>query len=112
MEAAGATADRERGTGALRGVPGWVLGVVPLLLIVASLGAFLALGAPGVGERRGPPVEQLAVERTKLVPGTIELTVRNDGPDAVSIAQVDRQRRVRLLQRRRAADRAPGDARR
>ena len=56
-------------------------------LIVAAVGAFAALGGPGLGDRRGPPAEELAVEKTVLEPGTIELTVRNDGPDAVSIAQ-------------------------
>ncbi len=86
MEAAGATADVE--SGATRRVPGWVLGLVPLLLILAAVGSFAALGGPGLGERRGVPVEELAIERTKLVPGSIELTVRNDGPDAISIAQV------------------------
>ena len=84
MEAGDITA----GPGAARGVPAWVLGLVPLLLIIAALGTFAALGGPGLGERRGPPAEELAVERTKLVPGAIELTVRNDGPDAVSVAQV------------------------
>jgi zinc transporter, ZIP family len=69
------------------GVPAWLLGVVPLLLIAVVLGAFAALGAPGLGERTGPPAEELAVERTVLTPGVIELTVRNDGPDAVSVAQ-------------------------
>ena len=49
---------------------------------------FAALGGPGLGERTGPPVEELAVERTVLRPGEIELTVRNDGPDPVEIAQV------------------------
>jgi hypothetical protein len=68
-------------------VPLWVLGLVPLLLIVAGIGLFAALDAPGLGERRGPPAEELAVERTVLKPGEIALTVRNDGPDAVSIAQ-------------------------
>jgi zinc transporter ZupT len=33
-------------------------------------------------------VEELAVERTVLEPGRIELTVRNDGPDEVTLAQV------------------------
>jgi ZIP family zinc transporter len=70
-----------------KGVPAWLLGVVPLLLIAIALGAFAALGAPGLGERIGPPAEELAVERTVLTPGVIELTIRNDGPDAVSIAQ-------------------------
>jgi zinc transporter ZupT len=67
--------------------PAWLLGLIPLLLIAAAIGTFAALGGPGLGERRGPPVEELAVEKTTLTPGVIELTVRNDGPDAVSIAQ-------------------------
>jgi ZIP family zinc transporter len=67
--------------------PLWVLGLVPLLLIGAALAAFALLGGPGLGERRGVPAEDIAVERTRLEPGVIELTVRNDGPDAVAIAQ-------------------------
>ena len=89
MEARGATArDLRRDRARPGSVPVWVLGVVPLLLIAAAIGAFIALGGPGLGERPGPPAEELAVERTTLRPGVIELTVRNDGPDAVSIAQV------------------------
>jgi ZIP family zinc transporter len=68
-------------------LPSWLLGLVPLLLIALAIGAFAVLGGPGLGERRGPPAEELAVERTKLTPGVIELTVRNDGPDPVTIAQ-------------------------
>ena len=80
----------EAGTVARRSerLPPWLLGLIPLLLIGVALGSFAALGGPGLGERNGPPVEELAVERTVLKPGTIELTVRNDGPDAVRIAQV------------------------
>ena len=87
MEAGNPTADIAPES-ARRGAPAWVLGLVPLLLIIAAIGTFSALGGPGLGERTGPPAEELAIERTKLVPGAIELTVRNDGPDAVSIAQV------------------------
>jgi ZIP family zinc transporter len=83
MESRGATDHDLRADG----LPAWLLGLVPLLLIVAAIGVFAALDGPGLGERRGPPAEELAVERTMLQPGTIELTVRNDGPDAVSIAQ-------------------------
>jgi zinc transporter, ZIP family len=71
-----------------RRIPGWLLGLLPLVLVAAAVGAFVVLGAPGLEERRGPPVEELAVERARLEPGVIELTVRNDGPDAVRIAQV------------------------
>jgi zinc transporter, ZIP family len=74
-------------TAAASRTPTWLLGLGPLLLIVAALGAFAALGGPGLGERRGPPAEELVVEKTVLKPGTIALTVRNDGPDAVRIAQ-------------------------
>ncbi len=86
MEAGNPTANVD--TGATRGLPGWLLAVVPLILILGAIGAFVALDGPGLGERRGPPVEELAFERTTLRPGTIELTVRNDGPDPVTVAQV------------------------
>jgi ZIP family zinc transporter len=65
----------------------WLLGLVPLALIAVALVAFVAFDGPGLGERRGPPAEELVVEKTVLKPGIIELTVRNDGPDAVRIAQ-------------------------
>jgi zinc transporter, ZIP family len=77
----------EAATADTRRAPAWVLGLVPLLLIVAAIGAFAALDGPGLGDRNGVPVEELAVERTTLEPGSIELTVRNDGPDPVRIAQ-------------------------
>lgn len=70
------------------GMPPWLLGAIPLALIAVAIGGFALLGGPGLGERTGPPVEELAVERTVLRPGEIELSVRNDGPDAVDIAQV------------------------
>jgi zinc transporter ZupT len=70
------------------GLPTWALGAIPLALIAVALGAFALLGGPGLGERSGPPVEEIAVERTVLHPGQIELTLRNDGPDPVAVAQV------------------------
>ena len=81
----------EAATGTQRapaGLPLWALGLIPLALIAAAIGAFALLGGPGLGERTGPPAEELAVERTELRPGTISLTLRNDGPDPVEIAQV------------------------
>jgi zinc transporter, ZIP family len=82
----------EAGTRAERGVgtrlPAWALGAIPLALIAAAIAAFALLGGPGLGERTGPPVEEVSVERTVLRPGEIELTLRNDGPDPVEVAQV------------------------
>jgi zinc transporter, ZIP family len=83
MEARAATA-----RGWFAGAPVWLLGLIPLVLIGLTLGAFALLGGPGLGQRSGVPIEDLAVERTVLHPGEFELTVRNDGPDSVDIAQV------------------------
>src|SRR5262245_23231554 len=68
--------------------PTWALIGGPLALIAVAIGLFAALGGPGLDERRGPPVEELAVERTVLHPGEMQLTVRNTGPDDVQVAQV------------------------
>lgn len=81
-----ANARAERAYGG--GLPAWALGLIPLALIAAAVGLFVALGGPGLGERTGPPLEEVSVEQTVLRPGQIELTLRNDGPDAVEVAQV------------------------
>jgi ZIP family zinc transporter len=82
VEARAATPNR------LGGAPTWLLGLVPLLLIALAIGLFALLDGPGLGDRTGPPVEELAVERTDLRPNEIDLTIRNEGPDSVEIAQV------------------------
>lgn len=81
-----AGARAERGLGG--SLPAWALGLIPLALIAAAISGFALLGGPGLGDRTGPPVEEVAVERTVLRPGEIELTLRNDGPDPVEVAQV------------------------
>lgn len=80
MEAAHATFLRRRGAP-------WLAGLLPLAVLAAAIAVFVGLGAPGL-ERSGVPVEELAVERTVLRPGEIELHLRNDGPDPVSVRQV------------------------
>ena len=86
MEAYDATGPTRLRPGSGR-VPAWLLGVLPLLIAAAALTAFAAFGGPGLGQRTGPPVEELAFERTVLRPGEIALYVRNDGPDPVTVAQ-------------------------
>lgn len=83
MEARAAT-----GEGLVARTPAWALGLIPLALIGLVVGVLALLDGPGLGERVGPPAEELVVERTVLRPGEIELAVRNDGPDAVTVAQV------------------------
>ncbi|ADB50994.1 ZIP family metal transporter [Conexibacter woesei] len=70
-----------------RRAPTWLLAGGALAIVVAALLTLALVGGDTLPERTGPPVEELAVERTQLRPGTIELTVRNVGPDAVSVAQ-------------------------
>jgi zinc transporter ZupT len=76
MEAATATVRR----------PAWLTGLIPVVVLAAAIGLFVALDAPGL-DRIGVPQEELAIERTVLHPGEIELHVRNDGADAVQIKQ-------------------------
>jgi zinc transporter, ZIP family len=79
MEPATATRERTRR-------PPWLAGLVPLLVLAAAIGLFVALDAPGL-DRVGVPEEELAVERAVLRPGEIELQLRNDGADPVEIEQ-------------------------
>jgi len=69
-------------------VPTWLLAVAAVLLVGGALTGLALLAGPTLPDRNGPPVEQLAVERTVLTPGTLALTLRNTGPDPVQVAQV------------------------
>jgi ZIP family zinc transporter len=73
----------------LRGqLPAWVLVIATVAAAAVALTILAVLGSRSLPQRTGPPVEELAIERTVLSPGIIELTVRNTGPDPVQIAQV------------------------
>src|SRR5215217_7514786 len=67
--------------------PAWLAGLAPLALLAAAIALFVLLDAPGL-DRIGAPDERLAVERTVLKPGEIQLHVRNEGADPVRVKQV------------------------
>ncbi|WP_026554702.1 ZIP family metal transporter [Arthrobacter sp. 35W] len=71
--------------------PRWLLGLGPLVLIAVVLGLFWLVNAPGLAtlSEGVPPKEEVAIENIRLTPGQIDITVRNEGPDPVSIAQVN-----------------------
>lgn len=69
-------------------LPLWALTASVVALIAIVLGAIALVGGDTLPERLGPPVEEIAVERTELEPNRINLTLRNTGPDPVRIAQV------------------------
>jgi hypothetical protein len=67
----------------------WLAGIVPLVLL-GMLVALIIRTSPGDRLRGGdvPPVERLSIDRAQLGPEGIVLSVLNDGPDPVTIAQV------------------------
>jgi hypothetical protein len=68
--------------------PLWLLSTAVVVVVAAVLGVLAMIGGASLPERAGPPVEELTVERAVFAPGTIGLTVRNSGADAVTVAQV------------------------
>ena len=67
----------------------WLAALAPLALL-AVLIAVIVKTSPGDRLRGGavPPIERLSIDRAQLGPDGIVLSVLNDGPDAVTIAQV------------------------
>lgn len=66
----------------------WIWFALPLVLLgtlslIVTQGGMLARLARGV-----PPVEDLTVDRVRLTPGHLKLTVVNGGPEPVTVAQV------------------------
>ncbi len=67
----------------------WLFAIIPLVLLGALLALIIGLGpAELIQGASVPPVERLAITKVELSPGHIDLWVLNDGPDAVTIAQV------------------------
>jgi zinc transporter ZupT len=67
----------------------WVLALMPLALLALLILVLVRMGPAGlVRDDDVPPVERLVVERAVLGPDGIVLSVLNDGPDPVTIAQV------------------------
>jgi zinc transporter, ZIP family len=67
---------------------GWLLALVPLLLLGILL-AYLMLTGGGLKDLAGPPLEQVKIQRVTLPePGIIVVEVINDGPQTVTIPQV------------------------
>lgn len=61
--------------------------IVPLLLLAAVIVLFLRTGG-GLRLDAPVPVEDLTVLRTEMSTGSIDVTLRNSGPEAVTISQV------------------------
>jgi zinc transporter, ZIP family len=67
----------------------WLVAAIPLVLLAGLLFVLMRSGPLGLVQPEGaPPVERLVVERATLRTDGIHLSVLNDGPDPVTIAQV------------------------
>jgi zinc transporter ZupT len=67
----------------------WLLALVPLAILAALLVVIVrSRPADAVRAENAPPVERLTFQRVTLQPGAIVATVLNDGPDDITIAQV------------------------
>ena len=67
----------------------WALALLPLVLLAALLAVIIWSRPTDIVRGHDfPPVERLTFQRVTLEPGLIIATVLNDGPDSVSIAQV------------------------
>jgi zinc transporter ZupT len=67
---------------------GWLYAVVPIGLLLLTLAVIVVTGA-GLRDYGAPPIEPLAIQRVTLpAPNEMKLSVINDGPDPVTIAQV------------------------
>ena len=67
--------------------PAWLTIIVVLVLAALLFLAFKVFDS-SVSLRKPPPVEAVAFERTVFKDGSIEMSLRNDGPNQVAISQV------------------------
>ena len=65
-----------------------IFGLLPIVLVAVVVVVFLTVWSPVPESTASAPVEELIVERVRLEPDLIEMYIRNDGPDEVTIAQV------------------------
>jgi ZIP family zinc transporter len=66
----------------------WLLGLLPFALLAMLLLLIGRFDATQAIRGDAPPVEELAFQRVELTPDGLRVTVLNDGPDPVTIAQV------------------------
>ncbi len=73
----------------LRGARFWSAALLPIVLLAGVIALILAFDpADRFRDPAAPPVETLSIRRVVLEPGMMHMTVLNEGPDPVTIAQV------------------------
>ena len=83
------TAARPSADRPLSGVRLWSAVLLPIVLLGGVIALILAFDpAERFKDPAAPPVETLSIRRVVLEPGMMHMTVLNEGPDPVTIAQV------------------------
>ena len=85
-----ATAARPAAAGRpLSGARLWSAVLIPVVLLAGVIALILAFDpADRFRDPAAPPVENVSIRRVVLEPGLMHVTLLNEGPDAVTIAQV------------------------
>jgi len=65
----------------------WLLGIMPLLLLVGLISVIASWGT-GVEEQQAAPIEVLNIERIILTDDGFEVRILNSGPKELTVAQV------------------------
>lgn len=66
----------------------WLQALLPIILLSALIFAIVAFGPAESLRGDAPPVEELHIQRVELSEAGFSISVLNDGPDPVTIAQV------------------------
>lgn len=79
--------EKEAKTTATR-LPTWLTGLIPLLAIGLMLFLFSAVNPLALFTNNLPPIENLSIDRIRVVEDGFEVSVMNSGPHPVQISQV------------------------
>lgn len=69
-------------------LPAWLTGLIPLLVMGLMLFLFTAFNPLALFNSNLPPIENLSIDRIRVVEDGFEVSVLNSGPHPVRIAQV------------------------
>ena len=69
-------------------MPGWLTGVLPFLIMLIMLYLFTVINPLALFTGNLPPIENLSIQRIKVLENGFEMQVMNTSPKPLAIAQV------------------------
>ncbi len=80
-------AEKETRSASIR-MPGWLTGVLPFLIMLIMLYLFTVINPLALFTGNLPPIENISIERIKVLENGFEMQVMNTSPKPLAIAQV------------------------